>query len=77
MQKREGFRAEVRTQPNGKSWVPPPRECATITQVGQSMFMIGGMNNEPIKEISRAKVMGDSISWEKVVFRSQEVIQGR
>ena len=31
MQKREGFRIEVRAQPAGKTWVPPPRECATIT----------------------------------------------
>lgn len=31
MQKREGFRAEVKTQPFGKSWVPAPRECASLT----------------------------------------------
>jgi hypothetical protein len=30
------------------------------------MYMIGGMNNEPIKEIARAKIMGDTINWEKV-----------
>jgi len=41
------------------------------------MYMIGGMNNEPIKDISKAKIMGDSISWEKAQFTSQEVIQGR
>jgi hypothetical protein len=39
--------------------------------------MIGGMNNEPIKDIARAKIMGDSVSWEKVSFTSQENIQGR
>jgi hypothetical protein len=39
--------------------------------------MIGGMNHEPIKEIVRARVMGDNISWEKVQFTSQENIQGR
>jgi hypothetical protein len=39
--------------------------------------MIGGMNCEPIKEIVRARVMGDSVNWEKVNFNSQEQIQGR
>jgi len=28
--------------------------------------MIGGMNNEPIKDISKAKILGDLVSWEKV-----------
>jgi hypothetical protein len=32
--------------------------------------MIGGMNNEPIKDIARAKIVGDSVSWEKVNFSS-------
>ena len=39
--------------------------------------MIGGMNCEPIKEIVRGRVMGDSVNWEKVNFTSQEQIQGR
>jgi hypothetical protein len=39
--------------------------------------MIGGMNQEPIKEIVRAKIMGDQVVWEKVQFHSQEQIQGR
>jgi len=34
--------------------------------------MIGGMNQEPIKEIVRAKIMGDQVVWEKVQFHSQE-----
>ena len=59
MQKREGFRAEVRTQVQGKTWIPPPRESATITSSGYNAYMLGGMNCEPIKEIVRAKVMGD------------------
>lgn len=32
--------------------------------------MLGGMNCEPIKEIVRARVMGDSVNWEKVQFNS-------
>jgi hypothetical protein len=39
--------------------------------------MIGGMNCEPIKEVVRARVMGDQVNWEKVNFTSQEVIHGR
>jgi hypothetical protein len=34
--------------------------------------MIGGMSSEPIKEIVRARVMGDQINWEKINFSSQE-----
>jgi hypothetical protein len=56
MQKREGFRAEVRAQPQGKSWVPPPRESATLTACGFNAYMIGGMSSEPIKEIVKAKI---------------------
>lgn len=50
----------------GKSWVPPPRESATLTASGYSAYMIGGMNCEPIKEIVKARVMGDMVNWEKV-----------
>jgi hypothetical protein len=39
--------------------------------------MIGGMNQEPIKEIVRAKVMGDQVVWERVSFTSLEQINGR
>lgn len=70
MQKREGFRAEIRTQAHGKQWVPPPRENATLTACGYSAYMIGGMNQEPIKEIVRARVMGDTVHWERVNFQS-------
>ena len=74
MQKREGFRAEIRAQPQGKTWVPPPRESATLTAVGDSVYMIGGMNCEPIKEVVKAQTCGDQVTWEKVSFYSQEVI---
>lgn len=50
--------------------MPPPRESATLTANGFSAYMIGGMNCEPIKEIVRARVMGDEIKWEKVTFSS-------
>ena len=70
MQKREGFRIEVRAQPEGKGWTPQPRECATLTAHGLSMFMIGGMGYDAIKEITEAKVMGDHISWERTPYTS-------
>lgn len=59
MQKREGFRAEVRVQSQGNSWVPPPRESATLTSCGKTSYMIGGMNSEPVKDVVSAKVQGD------------------
>lgn len=77
MQKREGFRAEIRVQPQGKSWVPPPRESASLTSCSGSAYMIGGMNCEPVKEVVQAKVVADQVEWSKVHFYSQEQIQGR
>ena len=50
--------------------MPPPRESATLTSSGFSSYMIGGMNQEPIKEIVRARVMGEQILWEKVNYTS-------
>jgi hypothetical protein len=41
------------------------------------MFMFGGMGSETIKDIVEAKVMSDSIKWEKTPYTSQEVIIGR
>jgi hypothetical protein len=50
--------------------MPAPRENATLTASGYSAYMIGGMNQEPIKEIVRARVMGDTVAWERVEFKS-------
>jgi hypothetical protein len=43
-----------------------PRENATLTQCGNSVYLIGGMNQEPIKDIVRARVFKDEVAWEKV-----------
>ena len=59
MQKREGIRVEVRSQPEGQGWTPMPRECATLTSHGFSMYMIGGMSSDTIKEIVEARIMSD------------------
>ena len=59
MQKREGIRVEVRAQPEGKGWTPMPRECATLTSQGFSMYMIGGMSSDTIKDIVEARIMSD------------------
>ena len=44
MQKREGFRADIRVQETGSQWAPQPRENATLTASGDFAYMIGGMN---------------------------------
>jgi hypothetical protein len=77
MQKREGFRVEIRLQPQGKGWTPQPRECATLTSHNYSMFMIGGMGSDTIKEIVEARIMSDSVHWDRTPYASQEVIIGR
>jgi hypothetical protein len=77
MQKREGFRVHVSVQPEGKGWTPAPRECATLTNHENSLYMIGGMGYEPIKEIVEARILSDSVNWARTEFKSQEVIQGR
>ena len=74
MQKREGIRVEVRSQPEGKGWTPMPRECASLTSHGFSMYMIGGMSSDTIKEIVEARIMSDSVTWERTAYASQENI---
>jgi hypothetical protein len=34
------------------------------------MYLIGGMGYEPIKEIIEAKIMSDSVYWNRVEFKS-------
>ena len=76
MQKRESFRMEVKL-PTEAKWIPAPRECATLTTVGFSMYLIGGLNYDVCSEIIRAKINGDQIIWERVPFTCTENIQGR
>lgn len=77
MQKREGIRVEVRSQPEGKGWTPMPRECASLTSHNFKTFMIGGMSSDTIKEIVEAEIFGDQVIWKRTPFASQEQIQGR
>lgn len=58
MQKRESFRLNV-TIPFDSKTMPAPRECATLTTVGFSMYLIGGLNYDACREIICAKINGD------------------
>ena len=48
-----------------------------MTSNGLSAYLIGGMNQEPVKEIVQAKIMGDTVSWEKISYNSQVPIAAR
>ena len=76
MQKRENFRICVR-KPFDPKWQPAPRECATLTTVGYTMYMIGGLNFDTCKEIVSAKINGGSVIWERVPYTSSEPVFGR
>jgi hypothetical protein len=52
MQKREGFRIKVTTQPVSIGHIPAPRECGTLTNTGQTSILIGGNSTEMVQEIS-------------------------
>ena len=41
------------------------------------MYMIGGMAHDAIKDIVEAKVMSDSVHWDRTHYSSVEQIQGR
>ena len=69
MQQRENFRIKV-TKPFDDKWQPAPRECATLTSVGYTMYMIGGLNFDTCKDIISAKINGGSVIWERVPYTS-------
>jgi hypothetical protein len=76
-QKREGFRVDIIESKQAK-WTPAPRECATMSTVDHRSFLIGGMNYEAIREIVRAKILGDRVEWERVPFTTgYETVKGR
>ena len=51
MQKRESFYVTVKRVPNTK-WTPAPRECASLTFVDYSAFLLGGLNYDVSKDIA-------------------------
>ena len=74
MQKRESFRIDVQI-PQESKWLPAPRECATLTTVGYSMYLMGGLNYNVCKEIICAKIVsGDRIIWERIPYSSNEAV---
>lgn len=76
MQKRESYRIDVKNVFDAR-WMPAPRECATMTTCGYKLYMIGGLNYDACREIVQAKIIGDSIHWERVPYTSTEQILGR
>ena len=73
MQKRENFRLEIRV-PNESKWLPAPRECATLTPVGVTMYLIGGLNYDACREIISAKIVGEQVIWERIPYISTEPV---
>ena len=51
MIKRESFYVTVKRVPNTK-WTPAPRECASLTFVNYSAFLLGGLNYDVSKDIA-------------------------
>ena len=52
MIKRESFYVTVKKMPNNK-WTPAPRECATLTFVNYSAFLLGGLNYDVSKDVAQ------------------------
>ena len=76
MQKRESFRIDVKNIVDSR-WMPAPRECATLTACGYKLYLLGGLNFDTSREVIQGKIIGDSVSWEKVPYTSSEAIAGR
>ena len=72
----DDLQVEVRRVSDGQ-WIPPPRECATLTADGLYLYMIGGINNALCTEIIRGKIIGNLVQWEKVPYTSIHQISGR
>ena len=76
-QQREGFRVEV-TRTKASRWTPAPRECAQITTGDNQTYLTGGMNFEAIKEITKARIVGDTVDWDRVPFSTgEDTVKGR
>jgi hypothetical protein len=60
-------------------WTPAPREVASMTTCDMKPFLIGGMNYEAIREITKAKIVGDTVEWERQPFTTHgfDSIEGR
>jgi hypothetical protein len=64
--------------------MPAPRECAKMCSVNNRLYLIGGMNHETIKEISRIRIDNFysnnldhlEISWQNLGAGTKENIKG-
>ena len=52
MIKRESFYVTVKKYPVNKNWTPAPRECATLTFVNYSAYLIGGLHYDVAKDVA-------------------------
>lgn len=64
------------------SWIPPPREYATLLAIPgrQSLFYIGGMNYDTVKEISEVSLSLNQkghhmLKWSRVDYACQDKIE--
>lgn len=55
MIKRESFYVTVKRFPN-KNWTPAPRECATLTFVNYSAYLLGGLHYDVAKDVAQLNV---------------------
>jgi hypothetical protein len=84
MQKRDSFHITIKKL-DLTIWTPAPRECATITEVNGFAYLVGGMNHDVIKDISRLKLKGlesseiENVSpeWKQIDYINQKKILGR
>ena len=84
MQKRESFYITVKKIETTK-WTPAPRECATLTFVNYSAFLLGGLNFDVNKEVAQLNIRNldsDEIenvrpNWNKIRYDSNEQNLGR
>jgi len=65
------------TRITDKNWNPTPREMATLTCADGKGYLIGGLSNEAIGDITDMQCFKDYAQWNKVAIDSVEKINGR
>lgn len=84
MQKRESFYVTIKKIHSHK-WAPAPRECASLTFVNYSAFLLGGLNFDVSKEVAQLSLTNletddlDQVKqeWINVSYESNDKYLGR
>ena len=84
MQKRESFYVTIKKIRSHK-WAPAPRECASLTFVNYSAFLLGGLNFDVSKEVAQLSLTNletddlDQVKqeWINVSYESNDKHLGR